>query len=155
MGLLASRELMVMIGYNCDKNFRTFITYRLLIQSGWNEELGLTWDQLFPEPSKSASPEAIAKLERLISADLLHPEKCPICIIFCDNTMNVKLIRMPCNHLFHEDCVLPWLKLNNSCPMCRYELPSSDPLYEEYKKQKERRERRDADLDELHNSMFS
>ncbi|EKX74241.1 conserved hypothetical protein [Theileria equi strain WA] len=39
-----------------------------------------------------------------------------------------------CGHAFHVDCIIPWLKEHNTCPVCRFELPTDD---ETYNKQRE------------------
>jgi len=37
-----------------------------------------------------------------------------------------KCRKLPCGHSFHESCLLPWLESHNTCPVCRYDLPTED-----------------------------
>jgi len=54
---------------------------------------------------------------------------CPICSEDFD-VANTAL-QMPCSHLFHDVCVMPWLESKKTCPICRYELNDSLPTLEE------------------------
>ncbi|KAL1803587.1 hypothetical protein DCAR_0935285 [Daucus carota subsp. sativus] len=63
--------------------------------------------------------------DKLLGSDLAQ---CAVCQDDFEKDMVVK--QMPCKHVYHSECLLPWLELHNSCPVCRYELPTDDPDYE-------------------------
>lgn len=46
----------------------------------------------------------------------------------CKDSFSVgdEVLVIPCEHMFHPDCIKPWLKEHCSCPVCRYKLPSED-----------------------------
>ena len=63
----------------------------------------------------------------------LHPapaeENLNDCAV-CKDTYGGRCLKLPCGHLFHQECITTWLKQHNNCPICRAELPSVDPDYE-------------------------
>ncbi|XP_057525601.1 E3 ubiquitin-protein ligase RING1-like [Amaranthus tricolor] len=78
-----------------------------------------------------ASKQAIDDLpDVVISKNLVNSESnsCAVCMNEFELALKVK--QMPCKHLYHSDCLVPWLQLHNSCPVCRFELPTDDPDYE-------------------------
>jgi len=56
------------------------------------------------------------------------------------NTDDDNIRLMPCGHIYHESCIFQWLKDNNTCPVCRYELETDDEEYNKgvYKRMGER-----------------
>jgi len=54
--------------------------------------------------------------------------ECSICLDAL--VLGEQALRIPCGHLYHEDCIYDWLKKSNECPVCRYELPTDDATYE-------------------------
>jgi len=50
----------------------------------------------------------------------IYQESCTICL---DDygTIPVRLIPI-CGHIFHEECLFPWVKMNESCPNCKVKL---------------------------------
>lgn len=51
-------------------------------------------------------------------------------------SLEEKVKRLPCSHHYHGECIVPWLRIRNTCPVCRFELPSDDPGYERWKAQR-------------------
>ena len=45
------------------------------------------------------------------------------CICISDINKGEETVLLPCGHMFHWKCCYSWLKENNTCPVCRFELP--------------------------------
>ena len=44
------------------------------------------------------------------------------CICLSEIAKGKETVLLPCGHMFHWKCCLNWLKKNNTCPMCRFEI---------------------------------
>ncbi|KAK6131015.1 hypothetical protein DH2020_035242 [Rehmannia glutinosa] len=84
---------------------------------------------------RGAPPAAKAAVEGLESVVIKKEENAMVCAI-CKDMVNVGEIakNLPCGHGYHGECIVPWLGSRNSCPVCRFELPTDDPEYEEQRK---------------------
>ncbi|CAN0897922.1 E3 ubiquitin-protein ligase RING1-like [Linum grandiflorum] len=65
--------------------------------------------------NRVASESAITKLERL--EKYKDDGSCPIC--WEEMAGRGRVIRLECNHIFDESCLLSWLHISASCPLCR------------------------------------
>ncbi|KAL2619877.1 hypothetical protein R1flu_000082 [Riccia fluitans] len=87
---------------------------------------------------RGAPPASKAAVECLpsISIEQSHVNDGSAVCAICKDVVAVgePAKQLPCFHLYHEECILPWLNSRNSCPVCRYELPTDDPDYEEQKR---------------------
>lgn len=64
----------------------------------------------------------------IVSSTMLEEDPILICAICKDQFLvEVEAKQLPCSHLYHPDCILPWLSNHDSCPLCRFKLPSDDP----------------------------
>lgn len=68
-----------------------------------------------------ASQSALDKLQtKEVDDEMLSSEEKPKCVICVDEMVKgEKATILPCNHLFHGECVTIWLKQHNTCPVCR------------------------------------
>lgn len=88
------------------------------------------------DPNRYGTPPtakaAVAALPDVaVSADMMAADggaQCAVCMD--DFELGAAAKQLPCKHVFHKDCILPWLELHSSCPVCRHELPTDDPDYD-------------------------
>uniref|UniRef100_A0A8C9DUJ0 E3 ubiquitin-protein ligase RNF181 n=1 Tax=Prolemur simus TaxID=1328070 RepID=A0A8C9DUJ0_PROSS len=93
------------------------------------EDLGLVvdWDHHLPPP---AAKTAVENLPRTVIRGSQAELKCPVCLLeFEEETA----IEMPCHHLFHSNCILPWLSKVLGAGLL---LPTDDDTYEEHRRDK-------------------
>lgn len=138
---------------------------RLLLDSGIATALNLNFESLGgrdlpPSTSKTWLKNEFPKY--CFSETQQAGFQCPICLKEfqskeeTNDTETKSACTLPgCGHSFHCECLSVWLERTCSCPLCRHELPTDDPNYEEFKRQRKREKIREQDIADLHNSMFT
>ncbi|TKR63199.1 hypothetical protein L596_027058 [Steinernema carpocapsae] len=61
-----------------------------------------------------------SQIDAMMSKVSISPPKhseCPVCMeeLFQEQ----KMVKLNCVHVFHRDCIVPWLKRGGACPICR------------------------------------
>lgn len=82
-------------------------------------------------PSSNAAPPAseaaIGKLQKKkLDMEMMGDGKAECTICIDDMHLGDEVTVLPCNHWFHGECVVLWLKEHNTCPICRAPIEKRD-----------------------------
>lgn len=96
-----------------------------------------------PQGTPPASKEVIKNLKRFKmneeyckkdeKSNLEYPT-CSVCLT--ELSKGDETVLIPCGHLYHDQCITKWLDMHNTCPVCRYELPTEYIDYETISQQR-------------------
>ncbi|KAF8026393.1 hypothetical protein BT93_F3009 [Corymbia citriodora subsp. variegata] len=78
-------------------------------------------DQPGPAPAPPSAIDAMPTI-KITQTHLRADADCPVCKEEFELGSEVRM--MPCHHIYHSDCIIPWLVCHNSCPVCRFEMPA-------------------------------
>ncbi|KAA8517381.1 hypothetical protein F0562_017674 [Nyssa sinensis] len=87
------------------------------------EQLADRNDRRPPPPAPESSIDAMPTI-KISQRHIRSESDCPVCKE--KFVLGSRARKMPCNHIYHSDCIVPWLLQHNSCPLCRQELVSGD-----------------------------
>ncbi|KAM7280424.1 hypothetical protein ACFE04_007558 [Oxalis oulophora] len=77
------------------------------------------------DPNRYGTPPAQKEVvEAMPTVSVKENIQCSVCLD--DFEIGAEAKEMPCKHKFHNECILPWLELHSSCPVCRYQLPADE-----------------------------
>ncbi|EHA8591883.1 putative E3 ubiquitin-protein ligase SIRP1 [Cocos nucifera] len=77
------------------------------------------------DPDRYGTPPA--QKEAVNALPTVKIEECMNCSVCLEDVViGTEAKEMPCKHRFHSGCLLPWLDLHSSCPICRFQLPADE-----------------------------
>ncbi|KAI3444270.1 hypothetical protein Pfo_000935 [Paulownia fortunei] len=78
-------------------------------------------DQHVPPPASRSSIDALPTI-KISKKHVRADSTCAVCKEKFELGSQVR--KLPCKHLYHSECIVPWLEQRSSCPVCRQELTS-------------------------------
>jgi hypothetical protein len=111
-----------LLSINSGPNLLNFLRGRLFPPNASDDDiLNLLFQQHQPQTPPSTSKQFI---ETCPIIPITNPESHDLCLVCQDHyQIGDEALKLPCQHLYHKESLLPWLKSRNTCPTCRYALP--------------------------------
>jgi E3 ubiquitin-protein ligase RNF115/126 len=97
------------------------------------------------DPNRYGTPPAPKEaVEALPTVKINENLQCSVCLD--DFEVGTEAKEMPCKHRFHSACILPWLELHSSCPVCRSQLRVDESKQDSDVSRNHRNQREDANI---------
>ena len=81
-------------------------------------------DNAGPPPAPKDQIDALPTIV-IVQEQVDKNVQCHVCME--DFILDEKVRSLPCKHIYHGDCIIPWLELHGTCPICRKTIDIAVP----------------------------